>query len=75
MRIAGHGDSDILAGQEVIERGEAFRGFGDIMPFGSQGNIMTAGEARMAHDCHGELAAASAERPLDPCPLSFVDRA
>ena len=66
MRIAGHRDSDVVTCQNTIERSEIFRRFGDIMAFGGWGKIPAAGEARMAHDGHRELAAAAAERPLDP---------
>ena len=74
MRIAGHRDSDVVISQHTIERSEIFRQLGDIMAFGGRGKIPAAGKARMAHDGHGEFAAAAVERALDPCPLSFVDR-
>ena len=75
MRIPGHGDLDIVVRQEAIERREIFRRFGDIMAFRSRRKIPPAGEARMADYGHNELAAASVECPLNPSPLSFVNRA
>ena len=45
------------------------------MTFRGSRDIIAAGKARMAHDGHGELAAAAVERALDLCRLAFVDRA
>ena len=75
MGVAGHGNFHVAARQEAIERGETARRVGDIPAFCHRRSIVTAREAGMADDGHGELPPAAVERALEPCPLPSVDAA
>ena len=55
MSIAGHGDLDVVVRQQPIERGEFFRGVGDVMAFRNGRNVVSSGDARMADDGHENL--------------------
>jgi hypothetical protein len=43
------------------------------MAFRGGGNVVAAGDARMADNGHDKLTAAAAERAFEPCPLSRID--
>ena len=72
VRIAGHGDLDVVGRQEPIECSEFFRRFGDILAFGNRRNVVAACETWMADDGHGESTATSIEGSFDLRQLSFV---
>src|SRR5258708_7783654 len=72
VRIAGHGDLDVVGRQELIERSELFGRFGDILAFGNRRNVVAASETWMADDGHGEFTPTSIDGSSQPHPLSFL---